>query len=197
MSFEQLLNDLEVLRKSQAIDEEGQEGAEKIIAAAADGEGEGNPDAKKDDGEQFGKSMTAIIDGQEQEVIDGTEFVKALHADVESIKASRETENGQLAKAMTSMTEMLGEQGKLIKSLQDQIAALSNSGAGRKSTLGATDADLTKSMTPPADIGRDAILAKCEAAMSAGKLTGMDVSIAEAALNRGMQVPGHIMAALS
>lgn len=193
MSFEALLNDLDDLRKAQPT--EDVDGDEKIAAAAEEGEGEPVED-EDDEDMPLGKSMTAVIDGEEQEVIDGTELVKSLIADVQTIKGERATENEHLSKALGLVTDMLKEQGDMIKSLQDQVSKMADSGRGRKSTV-AVDAEMAKSLTKQESPKVEDVLAKCAQAMMAGKISAMDVSVAEAAANRGMQVPAHILANLS
>lgn len=194
MSFEQLLNDLEELKKSQVNDEEGDE---KIRSAAAGSDEDEDEDDEECEGKgEMTKSFTAIIDGEEHDCVDGTVLVKSLQADISRIDGERATENEHLSKSLLVVTDLLKEQGDMIKSLQDQIAKLSDSGRGRKSTV-AVDSDMAKSLAKQETPKAEDILAKCEQAMRAGKISAMDVSMAEASVNRGMQVPAHIMANLS
>jgi hypothetical protein len=142
------------------------------------------------------KSFTAVIDGEEHDCIDGTVLVKSLQADVARIDGERAAENDHLSKSLTLVTDLLKEQGEMIKSLQDQVAKMADSGRGRKSTV-AVDAEMAKSLTKQETPKAEDVLAKCAQAMMAGKISAMDVSVAEAAVNRGMQVPAHILANLS
>lgn len=205
MSFEQLLGDLEELRKAQAAPEDA-EGDEKIQAAAEDAEagdsdggleeGDGQGEDEDED-EPMGKSFpVTLADGQVIDAVDGTELVKSLMADVAAMRGGVEQDRASLGKAMSVMAEIIEEQGSLIKSLQERVEALANGGRGRKSTVVVDPAELAKSLPAVAATGPE-VLAKCEAAFHAGRITGMDLAMAESAVNRGLPVSAQIVARLS
>jgi hypothetical protein len=124
------------------------------------------------------------------EVIDGTVLIKSLQADVQSLKTEREHEHEQLGKSLTLVHEMLKEQGNVIKSLGEQVTRMANEGRGRKAVVTVHSADMSKS--EPAQMSSDDVLAKCAQAQTAGRISAMDVSMAEAYINRGMPIPDSI-----
>lgn len=198
MSFEKLLDDLEELKKSQSVGDD-EKGDEKIQAAAS-GDGVSEDDDESEDendtGEEMGKSMSVFdAEGNPVEAFDATDMVKSLMADITAIKAEREVEHEHLGKSLAMMHDLLKEQGETLKSLGEQVVRLSNEGRGRKAVVTVNSADITKS--EPAAMTNDDLLAKCLTAQSAGRLTAMDVSIAETCINRGMAVPDNIRSRLS
>jgi hypothetical protein len=191
--FESLLGDLgETLAKSTpaaAAEGEGEkegaaaegEGADaddaQIAAAAAEGEGEK---------ETVAKSFKIVLDdGTEVDAIDGGELVKSLMARIEN----SETAFGAFA---TTMTNALVGANDLVKSLQTQVAALADSGRGRKAVLtiserpAATAETLAKSEAPTG-MQPEEFLTKAMSAQAAGLLRAVDVSAAEIAIGAGQQ----------
>lgn len=211
MSFEHLLNDLEELKKAQAPafdegDKKIQEAAETSNGDELDDEDEDEKKnkAEEDDGEEdekgeMTKSFTAVIDGEEQEVIDGTEMIKSLQAQVssasaalEAIKGERATENEHLAKSMSLVADMLKEQGALVKSLQAQVEKLSNEGRGRKSVTQPT-VDMTKSLSASEPLNAGSFMLKANAAFDAGRLTGKELTVCDVAVRMGCEVDQSII----
>jgi len=209
MSFEGLLNDLEELKKAQA--PAADEGDEKIQAAAETSNGDADPAAEGDENNvddeeeeegkgEMTKSFTAVIDGEEQTVIDGTELIKSLQmradaadSELASIKGARATENEHLAKSMGLVADMLKEQGALVKSLQAQVAKLSNEGRGRKSVT-APDAELIKSIQPaPEPLNAGTFMLKANAAYDAGRISGKDLTVCDVAVRMGSEVDPSII----
>lgn len=200
MSFEALLENLEELKKSQGVND----GDEKIAAAAvtADKKSDVKDDDEGKDGEGddevMGKSMTiTLADGSTQDVLDATEMIKSLQSRVIGLAAERESEREHLGKSLTLVHDMLKEQGDVLKALGEQVVAMANAGRGRKSAVVTVQGeDMIKSQ-PVVTETPDELLNKCLAAQAAGRLSGMDVSIAETSLNRGLPIPEHIRTRLS
>lgn len=205
MSFENLLAlvqaEAEELKKSQS-----DEGTDEKIRAAADeaiddaGPDEGDDlDLENDEDEEsptLTKSFCFTLDtGEVIEAEDGTELVKALIEEAASDRAAVEKVVGATLDLVKSMRVQQSKDRDLIKSLQGQVAALSTKGAGRKAVLSVnekTAAPMRKSGEPQG-MNAEAFMAKAMDAMSAGKLTGLDVARVESHLNHGTQIPDDIV----
>lgn len=187
MSYELLLNDLEALQKSYAAADED----DKAIQAAAEGNDEeldedGKPIAKKpaaepdgDEGKPFGKSFTLIAeDGTEAEAIDGTELIKSLQDEVVALGQAAKDEKEDLTKSITILSDVIKSQGALIKSLQEDVAKLSNQGAGRKSIMAPTQ-DMAKSMQP---VSTETFMMKANAAFNAGRISGKELTVCDVSM---------------
>lgn len=126
------------------------------------------------------KEMTKamlLANGETMEFIDGTEMVKSLSARLDS-------QSGELAKALTSATELIKSMGAEIDALKSDVKRIAASGAGRKSAK-----------TVPAvggEVSGEVFMAKALNAQKAGRLSALQVSIAEGYLQRGIQVPDSI-----
>ena len=211
--YEKLLEELETMAKAMP----GDDGADddKIQAAAAaanpdaDGDGENdvtgddlNPEGGEglggegegdgDDEETMGKSFALKLDdGTELEAIDGTELVKSLMARVES-------NEGTVMKALGTAVELIGKQGDMIKSLQDEVKKLAGEGRGRKAVVSVSEkpvagATMAKSQGAAEGLSANEFMAKALAAQASGRLTGLDVARAESALNKGLPVPQDVV----
>lgn len=217
MSFEKLMEDLELLAKAQPDADADEDGDAKIAAAAGEdaaaeaaaasggeggddadlGEDDAGPDVGGDDdeGEPMGKSLSFTLeDGTTVEAIDGTELVKSLIHRVEITEADMTKALGTAVDLIKSQGEQLKEQSELIKSLQEQVKALAGEGRGRKAVVSVTERPSVLKKSEPEGITPDQFMAKAIDAMRAGRLTGHDVARAESYLNRGMDVPADIVA---
>lgn len=207
MSFEKLLDELETMSKALP----AEDGDEKIAAAAG---GDDDEDEKKkaektldldkdadncgdDEGKMTKSFVLKLEDGTEVEAQDGTEMVKALTARVEAAEAGLAAE-GPLHKALETAVGMLKSQGEMIKSLQAKVTELAGAGRGRKTVVTVAEkhapgaSTMAKSETPSMS-GKE-FMAKALEAQKAGRLTALDVAIAEGHLNRGSAVPEAIVA---
>lgn len=214
MSFEKLLSELQELGAEQetlnkALPADDGKDDDKIQAAAADGgdgdgdgdgagDGDGDgDDAKgdKDGDEPMGKSLGTVTleSGEQVDAIDGTELVKSLMARVE-------TSEGQMQKALEGAVGLIKSQGAMIKSLSEQVNKLAGAGRGRKAMLTVTEktpAGQQMSKSEPAGMSGEEFMAKALTAQAAGKILAKDVSAIEMYLNRGMQIPAHLIARVS
>lgn len=210
--YEKLLEELETMAKAMPGDDAADD--DKIAAAAAnanpdaDGDGENdvtgddlNPEGLGDEGEgegdgddeeTMGKSFALKLeDGTELEAIDGTELVKSLMARVES-------NEGTVMKALGTAVDLLGKQGNMIKSLQDEVKKLAGEGRGRKTVVSVSEkpvagATMAKSQGAADGLSANEFMAKALAAQASGRLTGLDVARAESALNKGLHVPQDVV----
>lgn len=195
--YEELLSEIEELAKSlpeadEALgakenDDPDNDGDVDTEGAAGDTD---NDEGKPKEGEPMAKSMTLTDEnGEAVEVIDGMELIKSMQDKLDATVEGF----GKVIKAQNSALE---KQAELVKSLTGELTALRSEGRGRKSAvvqMEGGEAPLAKSMeSAPADI-----LAKCLDAQKAGRLTALDVSIAEGYINRGMAVPEKIAHAIS
>lgn len=139
---------------------------EKIAAAAED-------DDDGDEGE-FGKSFEFTDEnGVKHNAVDATEMVK-------SMLDRQEAHEDVLAKAMTTMTNVMQKQGEMIKSLTAEVKALSSQGRGRKSLLNVAekpDAGLLKKSQDSDGMTQEEFFAKANAAFDAEKITGKDLNV--------------------
>ena len=210
--YKKLLEELETMAKAMPGDDAADD--DKIAAAAAnanpDADGDGDNDvtgehiepdgdegagAEGGDGdgdETMGKSFALKLDdGTELEAIDGTELVKSLMARVES-------NEGVVMKALGTAVELIGKQGDMIKSLQDEVKKLAGEGRGRKTVVSVSEkpvagATMAKSQGAADGLSANEFMAKALAAQASGRLTGLDVARAESALNKGLPVPQDVV----
>lgn len=208
MSFDKLLADLakaesdqETLSKALPTAEEGMddekvkdaaaEGAEK---AAGDGDADdkgGKPDGDADDKKPMTKSFEVVLpDGTKVQAEDGTELVKSLTARLEKSE-------GVMAKAMECALGLIKGHGEMIKSLGEQVKKLSNEGRGRKAVVTMSEkkdqSTLAKSEGQADGLTGEQFMAKAMAAHKAGRISALDVAVAESNLNRGDQPPAELV----
>ena len=190
MSFENLVKDLEdldELRKSQAsVEGEGNTDG---------GEGDVTVDADADADEYLGKSFSLKLEnGEELEAIDGTALVKSLMSRMDDQELTHKEQADTLQKAMGLAVDLIKSQGADIDNLKQQVQAIGSSGAGRKTTVSIAEkpeiGQLQKS--EPTGMSGKEFLAKAESAMMSGRISGQDLAIVEASLNRGVPVRDDI-----
>lgn len=207
MSFQQLLEDLELLSKAHTVDDEGAEDDAAIAAAAEEGAGEGateeadGEDPGAGEGEDLlGKSFTVVLEnGEEAEGVDADALIKSLQdvgLQVVQLKSDRNEDNASLTKALGSMTELLKAQGDALTALTDRVDALANSGSGRRSQV-AADPTMVKSQQeeskPLSGLSGRELLTKCDEGFKTGRITGLELSTAEAYVNRNQAIPQYIV----
>lgn len=196
--FDKLLGELETLAKAQPAGN----GDDKIVAAAAaagQGEGEEMSDEERaaaeaaaagGEGGDMAKSFeVTLADGTKVQAQDGTALVKALQDRVEATE-------GVLAKALETAVDMLKSQGARLAAAEAVIAKMSSEGKGRKAVLTVVEKPSATSMAKSqAEEGMkpEEFMAKALDAQKLGRITGMDVAVAEANLNRGQEVPADII----
>lgn len=201
MSFMELLGELEALNKSLPAAAAADEDDEKIAAAAADGAAAGeavDADANgvADEGEggegdePMAKSFSfQLEDGTQIDAVDGTEMVKSLMARVEKTESSATAAFGQVLGVLKSQSD-------LIKSLQADVKRLSGEGRGRKAVVSVAEKPAAGEMhkSQPSGMSENEFMAKALQAQAAGRLSALDVSVAEAHFAKGLQVPADLIA---
>lgn len=215
MSFEKLLEELDSLQtlaKSAPADDADDAG---IAEAAADAE-EGDADVEGDEGhaepdgdegmggegdgdgdEPMAKSFSFKLEnGEEIDAIDGTELVKSLIERFDSQEEAMAKAMGGVVELLKSTTDTIREQGALIKSLQGDVKRLGGEGRGRKTVVSVAEKPAvgeTLAKSEPEGMNPNEFMAKALSAQQSGKITGLEVSIAETSLNKGMPVPQNIV----
>lgn len=207
--YEKLLGELETMAKAIPAegDGDGDDQGDGKIAAAAAGDNDGDEAGTAGDEGEDGKAMTkslkvTLADGTEVEAEDGTALVKSLIDRLDESEAKTTETNGVMAKAMGVAVDLIKSQGKqiaamgkLVKSLQTNLAEISNEGRGRKTTVSVHETPAgTMAKSQPDGMDEKEFMAKAMTAMQAGKISGYDISTAEACLNRGQAIPEHIVA---
>lgn len=198
MSFEKLLEELEVMAKS--IGEDDGDDDEAIQAAAEDGkEGEhAEPDGDEDgevegdgDGDEpMGKSFAFTLeDGTVVEAQDGTELVKSLMARIDTTEST-------IAKALGSAVELIGKQGDMIKSLQAEMKKMAGEGRGRKTVVSVAEKVPTGQTMAKSEPGMTVrqFFAKANAAFGAGKITGQELTAIDVSIRSGMEIDQGLVA---
>lgn len=198
--FAKLLAELDAASAEQdtlakSLPAEGSEDDEAIQAAAAEsGQADPNPEDDEDDGEEkppMAKSVTATVDGEEVEAIDATEIIKSLSGRMDSTEAT-------LAKALQTTIGMVKSQNEVIKSMAARMDKLASQGKGRKTVLTIAEKPvagetMTKSEQPEGLTPQE-FMAKANAAFSAGKLSGHELTTADVAIRSGAPIPAGIIA---
>lgn len=207
--FSALLEDLELLTKSAPAD--GGDGDDAAIADAAEdgaeageeadaGEGGEAPDAGAGEEEGFGKSFTfKTDDGEEVDAVDATDLLKSLVEQVGSLTGRLNESEGDMVKALGTAVDLIKSQGQAITTLQGQVKELASAGRGRRTVVSITEKldqqQLAKSQpaAQPEGLSRDQFLSKASAAFDEGKITGLELTMAETALNKSMTVDPKIV----
>lgn len=184
------------------------EAAAAAAAAAAAGEGDGKKGEGEGEGEPMAKSFEVTLpDGKKVNAVDAELVLKSLNDRIDGLGADVSGAMTAAVALIKKQGEVLVEQGTMLKSLTEQVAKFSSQGAGRKTVL-------TMHETPAAAAGdgktmakggagaaagegkamsSEQFLAKCLVAQREGLITGLDVSVAEANINRGQQPPEAIV----
>ena len=198
----------DLLKSITANEQEAATGGEGGAGAGASGAGAGAADPAA-----MTKSMTVTDEqGNPVEVLDATELVKSL-------QARQEATDDVLTKALTGMTNTIGNlnktvktQGDLIKSLTTKLSALEGTGAGRRSqvtvvspglaaaaaaaggdpTAAATAAVDATARVNPAEF-KETVMAKANAAWTGGAITSLELNTLDAAF-RSQNIVGELTA---
>lgn len=206
MSFEKLMAELSTLSADQetmakALPADDGKDEEKIQAAAGEGGSDGDADDKgglpggdaddKGEGKPMAKSFKFTLeDGTEVEAQDGAEMVKSLQ---DRIAANEVT----MAKALGSAVDLIKGQSEMIKSLTESVKKLGGEGRGRKAVVSVVEkpapGETPMAKSQPAGMSHDAFFAKALTAQKEGRLSGVDIAVAESHLNRGEAIPQHIV----
>lgn len=181
---------------AKALPAEGETSNDDAEIAAAAGEGEGDDeDEEKKEGAEMAKSFEIeLADGTKIQAVDGAELVKALIGRIE-------TNESAVLKVLGETAKIAVEQGKLIKSLQGEVASLKDQGKGRKAVLTVAEkpapkAEELKKSQEPEGLDGEQFMAKALSAQAAGRINGTQVAIAEAHINAGKQPPANIVKAV-
>lgn len=207
MSFEKLLEELDVMTKS--FDDSAKDD-EKIKAAAAAGgaadeaaaDADGahtEPDGDEDEEgkEPMGKSFAFTLEnGEVIEAQDGTELVKSLMNRVESTEGVIAKALGQAVDLIGKQSTRMNEQGELIKALRADVAKLSSQGAGRKAVLSVAEEQApgeTLAKSEGAGMTKQEFFAKANSAFDAGRISGKELTVIDVSLRSGSEIDQGLM----
>lgn len=198
MSFEKLLEELDVMAKSF---DDAAKDDEKIKAAAAEGDADADgehaePDGDEDEegnepGQPMGKSFAFMLENGEQiEAMDGTELVKSLMDRVDATEGVMAKALGQAIGLIGKQGDRLNEQSELIKSLRADVTKLSGEGRGRKAVLSVAEKtapgeQLAKSESA---MTKQEFFAKANAAFDTGRITGKELTVIDVSLRSGSEI---------
>ena len=154
------------------------------------------------DDEPFGKSFKIQLeDGTEQEVLDGTAMVKALHTRNATLNTRCAALEGALKKSLTNnvaLGKTVSEQGALLKALKADVKALGEAPAGRRAVLSVHEKPST---TAPGNAASEGVtgqvfMENMMKAFDAGKVSGHEVGVAETYVNAGLpdRIPSELVA---
>lgn len=169
----------------------GEEGGEGAAAGEAGEGGEAAEDGKGDGAPMAKSFQLTLEDGTVIEAQDGTEMVKALGDRLSSTET-------MMAKALGDTLALVKGQADMIKSLGDQIKKLSGEGRGRKAVLSVVEkpapAAATMAKSQQAEgVTPEIFFTKALDAQKAGRISGVDIAVAESCLNRGVAIPENIV----
>jgi hypothetical protein len=191
--FDKLLAELDVMAKSMEADDKAiQDNDDDDDDNVLEGKNKKTPEELNLDKEedQFGKSFTIKTNGGEEfEAIDGTELVKSLIAEMADNKTST-------TKALQATISIISKQGEMIKSLQADVRKLGNSGSGRKTVLNIAERKPVETMAKSQNeegATPEQFMTKALEAQKAGKITALDVSLAETYMNKSMMPPEDLV----
>lgn len=159
-------------------------------------EGDGDDD---DEDEVLGKSFQVTGgDGQHIKAYDATDLIKSLNDRVfglESVIGEDADRREHLGKSLEMISDLIKSQAEQIETLQQAMVNMSKQGVGRKAVLSVNEkpeTTMTKSVQAEGMDGKE-FMAKAMSAMKSGRISAMDVSIAEGSLNRGIAVRADIV----
>lgn len=157
---------------------------------ADDDDEEDEDDEDDEDDELLGKSFAVrTADGQVVRAVDGVAVISRLRHEIRD-------QNEELAKSLVALTKVVKKQAQMIKSLRMDLAAKASAGRGRKAVLTVHEkptAGRQMAKSQRAEISGEEFLLKAVDAQRNGRITGVEVAIAEAAINNGQKVPDHIV----
>ncbi|QNJ57316.1 hypothetical protein Dolphis_9 [Pseudomonas phage Dolphis] len=201
--FDELLAQLNAAQEEQstlakALPQEGGEDDKAIQAASAEG-AEANKNPEDEEGE--GSLTKSLVIGDEQvDVVDAEQLIKSL----EGLTGRVSEQEDVLAKGITGVIslvkgygDMIKGQGELIKSMQGQLAALGNQGAGRKTVLNVNEPQrvnetMAKSQQEEG-MNKEQFMAKSEAAWNANVINGIEYASVDTALRTGNKLAPELI----
>jgi len=213
-SFDALIGELDTMLKAHPH-------TEKEKDKDDDEQGEGSGEGKGEGKGEMRKSFSIKLEsGELVEVEDAGEMLKALQTQFETSEqkvlgtltsaVQLIAKQGVMLKSMSETLEgaqkTIGEQGTklasqetLIKSLQDNLQKIGNSGSGRRAVVAVTPpAAMTAtaqnaSNGMPEGVTHQEFFAKAMEKQNMGKITATDIAIAEASLNSGIAIPENLV----
>lgn len=209
MTYEALLaqmGELQTLSKALPMPGDSDADEAKIQAAAADGKdgkdkGKGNTPDPDEDNDLMGKSLTIQLDdGTVVEALDGTDLVKSLIQRMDTDSGATQQLIAGAFDALKTQAQVIQAQGTVLKSLQAELGALKAQGSGRRSVVSVAPVPPAPQPQTPQQLAKsmpaDDFMAKAMSAQKAGRISGIDVAVAEGRLAQGLAVPEAIVKAV-
>lgn len=211
--FEELIGRLDTVAKADCGDGDG---GKKVAAAAADGNDKDKDKDKDKEGKggEIAKSFeVTLADGTKAQAFDGTDALKALHAEHDILRGEVLKDNEQVLKAfdivvgaidqhrqtIVSQQAKLAEQDTIIKAMNAKLEQFGAAGVGRRTVL-----TVAEKLTPGLTVGAGAasgggaqvtagqVLMKAQSWATQGKMTFADAARVEAYQLRGLVAPQDI-----
>lgn len=200
-AFAGLLDDLKAVdgdteTMAKALNEADAKGADeddaKIREAAGEGDdddkGDADADAGADEGGEGEASMAKsfmlkLEDGTEVEAVDGGSLLKSMIARVE--RNEQDTKS-----ALEAAVAVIKGQGELLKSMAERMDRIGNKPVQRKAVLSVNEKPaetLAKSQDAGGTISSAELMAKALTAQVAGRVSGIDIAVAEQQIAQGRQ----------
>ena len=199
MSYEKLLEELNGIGRS----------LNKAMAAApipTDVDGNGEEEEGEDDGAEgqqppamlrkgskkgaMSKALNVTLESGEQvTAFDGSELVGALMQRTEGMHTA-------LSKALSVVEAVAKRNLELegtVSELQKSLAAIGDSGTGRKSVVQMIGGDPSGADTSKKGVTAAEFMTKSISAMRAGRITGGDVTRINALVNNGKEIPADLV----
>lgn len=177
--------------EDEAVAADDAEDADAVEGDADDEEDDEEDDADEEEGddEQFGKSFRLkTADGDVIEAVDGVSLIKSL---TQRLDAQEDKFSGVLSQ----MVDLIKSQQAQIEKLNKSLNRLAGAGRGRKAVLSVVEkpdpAGMAKSQSP--GMSADEFMNKALEAQREGRITSVDVAMAETALMKGMPVPESVV----
>lgn len=192
MSFEKLMGELQAAQAEQETLAKGLPQGDVTTGGAGEKTDPGGSGEKKPEGEPTGELVVksfevTLANGEKAEAIDGTELVKSLQAQVTQLTGKLTSQEDTMAKAMGQMVNLVKGYAPLIKSLTDQVAALSNEGRGRKAVVNVVGKPGGTEVHQQEDGGitKEQFLAKADSALKNKILSGAERNTIDVSLRVG------------
>lgn len=153
---------------------------------------EGGETIEVQDASELLKSLSARMDGSEKQVLTTLESVATL-------LKSQGALIGSLTDRLAAQTDTIGAQDTLIKSMRTDLDKIGSAPGGRKAVVTvaerttATATDIMAKAGMPEGVTVETFFAKAFDMQKDGKLTGVDIAIAEASLNSQAPIPPYIV----
>jgi hypothetical protein len=154
---------------------------------------DGMEEPERNDGELLEKAFKVVLpDGTETEALDATDILKALNADVGTIRTG----------VLPQVLAIMGKQQNMLKALVDEVKELRGQPTPRRSTITLHEKNVTSagsagggaSLAKAEGMTAGEFMLKAEAAFDAGRISGVEARHVNLLINRGVQPDPELVA---